>query len=330
MSKYLIMGAGGFVASYLIPLLLENNEEVYGMVRWNEDLSRMEKYKDKIEIIYADQLDLSSLIRGIMKCKPDVISFLSAQSWVSYSFDVPINTIETNGIGCVNLFEAIRIIRDYIDKNYNPLVHICSSSEVYGKVDKNKLPITEEHPMNPGNQYGVGKVLADQTAQFYAKYYGFRVLITRMFTHTGIGRTMMSAENYYAREVALIETGKKEPHIEIGDKKAMQSLRTWADVRDAVKNYYTLFKNGMTGIYNISGETTKTIQEVLDYLISISELKNISNLTMSINPKFIRKINVDKQIVDISKYKNENEWSNEIRFEELMQSLLDSWRQKCQ
>ena len=108
----------------------------------------------------------------------------------------------------------------------------------------------------------------------------------------------------------------------------MNSLRTWADVRDAVKNYYTLFKNQKTGIYNISGETTKTIWEVLKYLISISNIENKDKIQFIVDPQFIRKINVDKQIVDISKFKQENEWSNSISFEELMQSLLDYWREK--
>ncbi|MCH7534189.1 MAG: GDP-mannose 4,6-dehydratase [Bacteroidetes bacterium] len=337
--KILITGAGGFVASHLIDYCLEQGDEVIGTIRWNEDLSRIKHVKDKITLEYVELTDLSSLIRCINKHRPDVISHLAAQSWVPYSFDNPIYTIETNTIGTLNLLEAVRIIQDVDDfryltvapkeenrQTYNPLIHICSSSEFYGKVEREDLPITEQHKANPGNPYGVSKVGADFLSQIYAEYYDMRIVITRMFTHTGKGRTMMSAENFYAKSVAEVEKGLTNT-IQISDKKGMESIRTWADVRDAVKNYHKLFKSGKTGIYNISGETTKSIQEVLDYLISISQLDK-DKIKFVENPKFFRKIDVDKQVVDISKFKSDIDWSNDITFEELMQTLLDYWRDK--
>lgn len=345
--KILITGAAGFVASYLVKECLKNKDEVVGTIRWNEDLSRLNK---NIQIEYVELTDLSSLIRVINKHRPDVISHLAAQSWPPYSMLNPIHTIQTNTIGTLNLLEAVRIVKDITDKTltlsdnsklilssivnsdgsrylnteYNPLIHICSSSEFYGKVKREDLPITENHPANPGNIYGVGKVGADFCSQLYAKYYDLKVLITRMFTHTGAKRSMMSAENYYAKEVARREKDKDNV-IHVSDKKGMSSLRTWADVRDAVKNYHNLFKIERTGIYNISGQTVKSIQESLDYLISISKLDK-DKLIFIQDPKFFRKIDVDKQVVDISKFKHDIEWSNEISFEELMQSLLDYWR----
>lgn len=338
--KILITGGSGFVASYLVKLCLDKGDEVIVTVRWNEDLSRMEEYKDKITIEHAELTDLPSLIRVINKHRPDVISHLAAQSWPPYSMDCPVYTIETNTIGTLNILEAVRIIQDVDKKNaqqygdiykpqervyahYNPLIHVCSSSEFYGKVSKEEIPITENHKANPGNVYGVGKVGADFLSQLYAQYYDLRILITRMFTHTGAKRTMMSAENYYAREVALREIDGGDT-IHVGDETAMNSHRTWADVRDAVSNYYELFKEQKTGIFNISGQTVKTIQDVLDYLVKISRINR--DLKYVVNPKFIRKVNVDNQIVDITKFKEAVNWHNDISFEELMQSLLDYWR----
>ena len=333
--KILITGGAGFVASYLTQECINNCDDIILTVRWNEDLSRLPKFLNDIKVEYVELTDLSSVIRVINKYRPDVISHLAAQSWVPYSFDNPIYTMKNNIESTLNILEAVRIIQDVENINlnynndriykYNPLIHICSSSEFYGKVNRENLPITENHKANPGNPYGVSKTAGDFLAQIYSTYYDLRILITRMFTHTGAGRTMMSAENYYAREVALREIDGDNV-IRVSDKEGMDSLRTWADVRDAVRNYYTLFKNGKTGIYNISGETTKSIQEVLDYLVSISTIKQ--NLIYILDEKFVRKINVDKQIVDISKFKQENEWSNEVSFEELMQSLLDYWRNK--
>lgn len=351
--KILITGASGFVASHLIDCCLEKGDEIIGTIRWNEDLSRMEHYKDKIKIEYVELNDLSSLIRCINKHRPDVISHLAAQSWVPYSFENPIYTIETNTIGTLNLLEAVRIIQEIdetkrtefasmnkfkvvSDMYFDPLIHICSSSEYYGKVERKDLPITENHPANPGNPYGVGKVGADLISQLYGKYYDMNILITRMFTHCGIRRSMMSAENFYAKSIAecekeqgIIAPGGHYPNhvIEVSNETGMNSIRTWADVRDAVKNYHNLFVKKQIGVFNIAGEAVKSIQEVLDYLISISKLDK-DKIKFVENPKFFRKIDVDKQVVDITKFKESVNWENQIPFEELMQNLLDYWREK--
>lgn len=316
--KILITGGAGFVASHLVDYCLEQGDEVVITVRWNEDLSRMQHYKHKVTIEYVELTDLSSVQRVINKHRPDVISHLAAQSWVPYSFDNPIYTLKTNIESTLNILEAVRLIE------YKPLIHICSSSEFYGKVEREDLPITEDHKANPGNPYGVSKVAGDFLAQLYKEYYDMNILITRMFTHCGRRRTMMSAENFYAKSIAELER-IGEGVIQISNETGMNSIRTWADVRDAVKNYYNLFQEKKTGVYNIAGETTKSIKEVLDYLISISRL-NKDKIRFEENPKFFRKIDVDKQIVNIDKFK-EVGWENNISFEELMQDLLNYWRE---
>ena len=326
MTKNLITGIGGFVASHLADLLLEKNEEVYGTYRWTEDLSRIKHIKEKINLIPADLLDLSSLIRVIADNKPDFIFHLAAQSYVPDSFTNPIVTIETNTIGTVNLLEAVRLIKDYIDREYDPIIHVCSSSEFYGKVDEHELQITENHPMRPGNQYAIGKVGADAAAYFYYNYYGLKIIRTRMFTHTGPRRTMMSAECNFAKQIALIEKGKQPPIIKHGN---LNSVRTWADVRDAVKAYYLLVRKCKPGeVYNIGGKTVKSIGEMLDYLISLSTAKD--KIRKEIDPSLVRKIDVNLQVVDVSKFENATGWKPEYTFEQTMQDLLDFWRNKIE
>lgn len=334
MTKILITGGAGFVASHLVDYCLEQGDEVVGTIRWNEDLSRLNK---NIKVEYCELTDLSSLIRCINKHRPDVISHLAAQSWVPYSFDNPIYTMEANAIGTLNVLEAVRIIQDIENKTwgnnkyykYNPLIHICSSSEFYGKVPKEKQPITELHSASPMNPYGVGKVGGDLLGQLYEKYYDMRILITRMFTHTGPRRTMMSAECFYAKSIAEAEKyykngGNIDYIIKVGN---MESIRTWRDVRDAVTDYYKLFKEGKTGIYNISGDTQKSIQEVLDYLLSISKLDR-RFLQFETNTNLLRKVDVDIQTTDISKFKREIEQSTRYTFEETMEDLLNFWRER--
>jgi len=324
MAKYLVTGAGGFVASHLIDLLLEKKEEVVGTIRWNEDLNRTEHYKDKIKLVYMDLNDEISILRAIVQNKPDYISHLAAESFVNYSYDVPIQTIETNTLGTVRLLEAIRFVKEFIDKDYDPIIHVCSSSEYYGKVEANEIPINEHNEVRPGNQYAIGKVGADASAFFYYKYYGLKIIRTRMFTHTGDRRTMMSAECNFARQIARIEKGLQEPVIKHGN---LHSVRTWANVKDAVKAYHLLFTKGIPGeVYNIGGKVNKTIGEMLDYMISLSPMRD--KIIKQEDPNLIRKMDVNLQIVDYSKFKNDTGWSPEISFEDTIKEVLETWRKR--
>jgi GDPmannose 4,6-dehydratase len=322
MAKNMITGIGGFVASHLADLLLEKGEEVYGTYRWTEDLSRIKHIRDKIKMIPADLLDVVSLFRAIADNKPDYIYHLAAQSYVNDSFTNPLVTIETNTLGTVNLLEAIRLYRDYVDKNYDPIVHVCSSSEYYGKVNENEIPITEKNEVRPGNQYAIGKIGADAAAYFYYHYYGIKTIRTRMFTHTGDKRTMQSAECNFARQIALIEKGLQEPVVKHGN---LNSVRTWANVKDAVRAYYLLVRKGRPGeVYNIGGKVNKTIGEMLDYMISLSPMKD--KIRKELDPSLVRKVDVNLQIVDYSKFQKDTGWEPEISFEETIKEVLEFWR----
>lgn len=324
MAKNCVIGAGGMVASHLCDHILEHGEEVIATVRWNEDLFRIRHIEDKMKIVSMNLLDLSSIIRCFADNKPDYIYLLAAESFVNDSFTNPIITVETNTIGTLNVCEAVRLIKDYIHKDWDPVVHVCSSSEFYGKVDKEELPITEKHPPRPGNQYAIGKVGADFVADLYFKYYGLKTIRTRMFTHTSGRRTMGSAEVNFAKQIARIEKGLQEPVVKHGN---LNSVRTWADARDAARAYYLLVRNCTPGeVYNIGGETVKTVGECLDYLISLSTKRN--EIQKELDPRLVRNVDVDMQVVDCSKFKKEIGWKPEITFEQTMQDVLNAWRER--
>jgi len=362
MTKNLITGIGGFVASHLADLLLEKGEEVIGTCRWYEDLSRIEHIKDKITIVPMDLNDLSSCQKAIMQHKPDFIFHLAAQSYPSDSFIYPEETIRTNTLGTLNLLEAIRFVKEltkelieqvtkdvrqiHFLKNYtlyDPVVHICSSSEVYGLVEEEDVPIKETQKFNPANPYAVGKVGADMIALMYWTNYKIKTIRTRMFTHTGPRRTMMSAECAFAKQIVEFEKdagvmhnilGSKEisAHIEPIEKDYtlkhgnLDSIRTWVDVRDAVRAYYMLVRKCKPGeVYNIGGVTTKTIGEMLDYLISLSPLKD--KIKKEVDPKLLRPYDVTLQIPDCSKFLKETGWKPEYTFEQTMSDLLSWWRE---
>jgi len=330
----LITGIGGFVASHLADLLVEKGEKVVGTYRWSEDLSRIDHLRDKIKLVPMDLNDLSSCIEAVEDNEPDYIFHLAAQSYVSDSFIYPAETIRTNTLGTLNLLEAVRnamfrnlkvIMGEGTDLNkYDPTIHLCSSSEVYGQVTKDEIPITEKQEFRPANPYAVGKVGLDMLGLLYFKNYGMKIIRTRMFTHTGPRRTMMSAECNFARQIALIEEGRQEPIIYHGN---LDSIRTWADVRDAVKAYHLLVRKCTPGeVYNIGGNTTKTIGEMLHHLLSLTKLHD--DIVLEQDPKLLRPSDVTLQVPDCTKFLKESGWKPEYTFNQTMEDLLNFWRER--
>jgi GDPmannose 4,6-dehydratase len=189
-------------------------------------------------------------------------------------------------------------------------------------VPKEKLPIDEECSFHPASPYAISKVGTDLLGRYYAEAYGMCVMTTRMFTHTGPRRGDVFAESTFAKQIAMIEAGLTEPVIKVGN---LESLRTWADVRDAVRAYYMLVMiDPIPGeYYNIGGQHTCTVGEMLDYLISLSTVPDIE---VSVDPDRLRPIDADLQVPDISKFMDHTGWFPRIPFEQTMKDLLDYWR----
>ena len=322
-----ITGITGMVGSHLADFLLENtNWKIYGFTRWNDRMDNIEHLmpainaKDRIELVYGDINDLSSLLSVFSATKPDYVFHLAAQSYPKTSFDSPLETLETNILGTAKVLDAIKKL------NLHPVVHVCSSSEVFGRVPKEMLPIHENVGFHPASPYAISKVGTDLIGRFYAEAYGMTVMTTRMFTHTGPRRGDVFAESTFAKQIAMIEEGHMSPIIKVGN---LDSLRTWADVRDAVRAYYLLVtSNPQPGeYYNIGGAHTCSVGEMLEYLISLSTSKNIK---IQVDPGRLRPIDADLQIPDTTKFKTHTGWQPVIPFQKTMQDLLNYWRQKIQ
>jgi GDP-mannose 4,6-dehydratase len=326
MNKVLITGVTGMVGSHLVDYLLENTDwKIYGLCRWNDSLENIEHLadeinkKERIELIYGDLNDLASLLVAVNKSTPDYVFHLAAQSYPQTSFDSPIETLQTNILGTTNLLEALRN-----SKYKNAIIHVCASSEVFGRVPKEKLPIDEECSFHPASPYAISKVGTDLVGRYYAEAYGMTIMTTRMFTHTGPRRGDVFSESTFAKQIAMIEAGVQEPKIYVGN---LDSLRTYADVRDAVKAYYMLVTINPTSgeYYNIGGEYTCKIADMLDFLINQSTVPNIEIVT---DPERLRPIDADLQIPNTTKFRNHTGWKPEISFETTMKDLLDYWRNK--
>ena len=319
----LITGITGMVGSHLCDYLLEKTDwKIFGLCRWRSPfhnikhlIPKIEK-KERIELLYGDINDYISLQNALEISKPDYVFHLAAQSYPKTSFDSPIDTLNTNILGTAKLLEAIRKLSSDI------IVHVCASSEVFGRVSKEKLPIDEECTFHPASPYAISKVGTDLIGRFYGEAYNLKCLTTRMFTHTGPRRGDVFAESSFAKQIAMIEAKLIPPVVKTGN---LDSLRTFADVRDAVDAYYKLVTvDPIAGeFYNIGGTYTCSIGSMLEKLLSFTTEKSIKIET---DPERLRPIDADLQVPDTSKFSNHTGWKPIITFDQTMQDLLNYWR----
>lgn len=321
-----ITGITGMVGSHLADFILANTDwEIVGMCRWRSPLDNISHLipqinrKERIRLVYGDLRDSSSIDHVIKETRPDYVFHLAAQSFPQTSFTSPLDTYETNIQGTSRVLEALRQYRK------DAIIHICASSEVFGRVPKEKLPITEDCTFHPASPYAISKVGTDLVGRFYAEAYQMTVMTTRMFTHTGPRRGDVFAESTFAKQIAMIEKELIPPVVKVGN---LNSLRTVADVRDAVRAYYLLVThNPVPGeFYNIGGTYSCTIENLLNYLISLSPKK--SEISIEVDPERLRPIDADLQVPDTTKFEKHTGWKTEISFEQTMKDLLDYWRER--
>ena len=322
--RVLITGVSGMVGSHLLDFLYENTDwDLFGLLRWRSPLENIQSHIDNINkkkrvfLEYGDIRDTLSINEVIKNVKPDYVFHLAAQSFPKTSFSSPLDTYDTNIQGTTNVLEAI--------KNYskNAKVHVCSSSEVFGRVKAEDIPIKEDTNFHPASPYAISKVGTDLIGRFYAEAYKMCVITTRMFTHTGPRRGDVFAESSFAKQIALAEAGLSDDTIYVGN---LESLRTIADVRDAVKAYFMLLTIRPIGgeYYNIGGDYTVKISELLDDLINLSTKKDV--LKIKVDHDRLRPIDADLQVPDIEKFKKHTGWKPEIKYEQTLIDLLNYWR----
>ena len=314
----LVSGISGFVGSHLAEYLLANTDwEIVGMCRWRSPLDNIQSLipeinnGDRVRLVYADLRDGIAVREAVEQANPTHVFHLAAQSYPKTSFSSPLDTLDTNVQGTVRLLDALR--------KSDAEIHVCSSSEVYGRAKT--IPIDEDAPFHPASPYAVSKVGADLMARHYAEAYGMRIQVTRMFTHTGPRRGDVFAESSFAKQIAMIEDGLIPPVVKVGN---LKSLRTVADVRDAVRAYYMLLTvNPIIGeVYNIGGSHTCTVGDILNTLLSMSAVK----IGIEVDPGRLRPVDADLQVPCCDKFKSHTGWRPMIPFEQTMADLLTHWR----
>jgi GDP-4-dehydro-6-deoxy-D-mannose reductase len=314
--RVLITGITGFAGSHLAEMLLSDHPEVevFGSYRWRSRRENIVDIESRVQLVESDLRDYTSVHSLLEASRPDAIFHLAAQSFVPSSWTAPSETLTTNVVGQTNLFEAIRALR------IDPVVQIACSSEEYGLVLPDETPIKETNPLRPLSPYAVSKVAQDMLGYQYHQSYGIKAIRTRGFNHTGPRRGYVFVTSNFARQLALIEAGKQEPVIRVGN---LDAIRDFTDVRDMVRAYWLAVKHATPGeVYNIARGEGISIRELLERLIALST----ADVTVETDPARLRPSDVEILVGDSSKFRAETGWEPRIPFDQTLSDTLDYWR----
>ena len=315
--RCLITGIGGSGGSYLAEYVLKKSPltKIFGFRRsigYSKYLKK--KYKSKVSITKIDLRNFNSLIKKLKTIKPDVVFHLASNADVRNSFFEPLKFSENNNMITINLLEALRQIKS------KSLIIICSTSEVYGNVQKKNMPIRETQQIAPINPYAVTKVFQDLMSQVYEKTFGMNIIITRMFSYMNARRNNLF-QTAFANQVAAIEQGKLK-YLRHGN---LKSKRTIIDTNDAMEAYWLAAKKGKVGeIYNICGNQIISINDFLKKLKSFSKKKIISKLDKNL----VRPKDIDLQISNFKKFQKDTGWVPKTNLNLAILNLLNECRRK--
>lgn len=318
--KILITGITGFVGSHLAEYCLKIPDvEVYGTAMFHhlgDEMNRIEHIKDKINILECNLINRIATDRVLQKIKPDKIFHLAAQSFVGVSWDGPEDTIFNNIMSELNILESCKNL------GINPVIQIAGSSEEYGLVLENELPIKETNPLRPLSPYAVSKIGQEMLGYQYCKSYGLKIVLTRAFNHEGPRRGEQFVTSTFAKQIAQIEKGKKEPIVKVGN---LQAQRDYTDVRDVVRAYWLAAEKCEFGKpYNICSGKVWKIEKVLEFLLSKSIKKDIK---IEQDPTRMRPSDVPVLKGDYSEFNKITRWNPEISFEKTLEDTLNYWRE---
>ncbi|HEX4953370.1 MAG TPA: GDP-mannose 4,6-dehydratase [Thermoanaerobaculia bacterium] len=314
--RALITGITGFAGSHLADYLLAEHPdvEVFGTYRWRSRRDNIEHLEGKIRLVECELRDYFGVAAALERARPDYVFHLAAQSFVPSSWTAPADTLTGNVVGQTNLFEACRNL------GLDPVIQIACSSEQYGLVLPDEVPIRESNPLRPLSPYAVSKVAQDYLAYQYFQSYGIKAIRTRGFNHTGPRRGEVFVTSNFAKQIATIEAGLAPPVIRVGN---LDALRDFTDVRDMVRAYWLAVTRGKPGeVYNIATGQGVVIRDMLNQLLALAKVE----VTVETDPARLRPSDVEVLLGDSSKFRADTGWEPRIPFAQTLSDLLDYWR----
>jgi len=311
--KALITGISGFAGSHLAEFLIDKGYELFGTFYDKSTFSNLNGFIDKIRLFECDIRNYNDLKQITKKVQPNEIYHLAAISFIPTSFENPKLTFDTNLYGTLNLYESVKELK------ISPKILFVGSADEYGLIKESDLPIKEDCPLKPVNPYSISKVSADFLSYFYFRNYNLNIIRVRPFNHIGPRQSPEFVCSNFAKQIAEIEKGLKEPIIKVGN---LEAKRDFTDVRDMMRAYWIAIQSGEIGeVYNICSEKPISIKKILNGFLNIS----ITNIKIRKDPIRFRVLDVPILLGDSTKFRKQTNWKQEITFEKTLQDILNYW-----
>lgn len=303
----MVTGAGGFVGRHLADHLRRRDWQVVATRHASDPVAVDDS-------ILLDLLDADLLEATLREVRPDAIFHLAGQSDVGGSWKIAELTYRTNVIGQLQLFEAL------VRLEQRPRVLVVGSNEEYGLVRPEETPVVESNPLRPANPYAVSKVAQDFMGYQYFVSHGIPCVRVRPFNHVGPGQRDAFVIPAFARQIAEIEMGIREPVLRVGN---LGARRDFTDVRDMVRAYELVLVRGDAGdVYNLGSGRAVSIASVLESLVALSSVR----LVVEPDPTRMRPVDIPLTLCDYSKAAAATGWRPEIPLERTLRDVLDDWR----
>jgi GDP-4-dehydro-6-deoxy-D-mannose reductase len=317
MRKVLVTGVTGFAGSHLVDYMLERGDsQIFGIQRWRSRTENIEHFAERITLLECDLRDATSTRDTLERVRPDWIFHLAAQSFVPTSWIAPTESLTTNVLAQVNLFEAVRHL------GLSCRIQLACSSEEYGLVHPDEIPIRESNPLRPLSPYAVSKVTQDLLGYQYWMSWKVDSVRTRGFNHEGPRRGPVFVASDFAKQIADIEKGRRAPALYVGN---LEAKRDFTDVRDMVKAYWLALEKCEPGsVYNICSGKAWRIGDVLQLLLGMSKVK----IEVKQDPARLRPSDVPVLLGDCSRFERTTGWKPTIPFEKTLEDMLEFWRAK--
>jgi len=311
--RCLITGIGGFAGYHLANHLLSRGEEVGG-IAWPPGSWPRASFP-QVPVRDVDVTNMDGVRDALTSFAPDAVFHLAGIANVKVAWDSARAALETNFIGTFNVLEAARTL-----PGRAPRVLVVGSAEEYGPVSPERQPIREDCELDPRNPYGVSKVAQEYLGKQYFRGLGLPVLMTRSFNHIGPRQAPIFVASSFARQIAEIEHGAREPRILVGN---LDARRDFHDVRDTARAYADIVTSGELGeVYNVCSGAAEPISGILNGLLAATSCR----VDVEVDPERYRPVDVPVFCGDRSKIEKHCGWRPRVPLSTTLRDLLDYWR----
>ncbi len=317
--RALVTGGFGFVGRHLSHHLVSCGDDVAVTYQAGEEkaddvsVNQGVALPKSVQTIALDICDRKAVFDVITLLKPDAVYHLAARTFVPDAEKQARDVFEVNLFGTLNILDAL------VENSPTSRILYVSSAEVYGEPKPGSLPITEDTPLRPISIYGVTKASADLAVHKYAKRENLHGVRIRPFPHLGPGQDERFAISNFAKQIAEIKLGKREPVIKVGN---LEARRDYSDVSDIVRGYREALLNGKRGeAYTLCSGKSVEIGEVLQQLIKVSEV----DVEIQVDPERLRPVDIPDSYGSYGRAQKDFGWKPRIDLEGTLHSILGYW-----